>query len=71
MEHNYTNSVKKQINSTKKKGTERLRQSAMSAIMDNTPQTFDFAADAYLIRDMHKNQLASTGMRMMQSMQDS
>lgn len=37
MEHNYTNSVKKQISTTKKKGTERLRQSAMTAIMDNTP----------------------------------
>lgn len=37
MDHNYTNSVKKQISSTKKKGTERLRQSAMTAIMDNTP----------------------------------
>ena len=37
MEHNYTDSVKKQISSTKKKGVDRLRQSAMSAIMDNKP----------------------------------
>mgnify|MGYP001626705514 CR=1 FL=1 len=52
MEHNYTDSVKKQISSTKKKGTDRLRQSAMSAIMDNQPKKFDFEADAYLIKEM-------------------
>ena len=65
MEHNYTSSVKKQINRTKNIGTERVRQSAMTAIQDDAEKKFDFEADAYLVRRFVNDQhLATTGERM-------
>lgn len=65
MEHNYSSSVKKQIARTKNIGTERVRQSAMTAIHDDTEKKFDFEADAYLVRRLINEQhLNSTGARM-------
>ena len=45
MEHNYTKGVKKQISATKQAGTQRVRQSAMTAILDNTERRFEFEDD--------------------------
>lgn len=64
VDHNYTGGVKKQINRTKQLGSERLRVSAMTAILGNKEQKFDFNADAYLIRDKKQDMpLNSTGER--------
>lgn len=64
IDHNYSRGVKKQINRTKKLGTERVRISAMTAIMDNTPKKYDFDADAYMIKGgLNPIHLASTGQR--------
>ena len=64
MDHNYSNSVRKQISRTKHQGSERVRQSAMTAIMDDTEKKFDFEADAYLIRKYQADYMQTAGANM-------
>ena len=48
-------------------GSERVRQSAFTAIEDDTEKKFDFKADAYLIRKFQGGMdMATTGERQMQ-----
>ena len=48
-------------------GSERVRQSAFTAIEDDTEKKFDFKADAYLIRKFQGGMdMATTGERKMQ-----
>ena len=56
--------MRKQIARTRNQGTEHLRQSAMTAILDDADRRFDFKADAYLVRHAAAEHMATTGERM-------
>ena len=62
LEHNYTNDVKKQISATKQAGTARVRQSAMTAIFDETERKFNFEDDHMM--GNNARELVTTGNRM-------
>ena len=62
LEHNYTNDVKKQISATKQAGTARVRQSAMTAIFDETERRFNFEDDHLMGKNARE--LVTTGNRM-------